>query len=75
MGQRRVDRGGVVMAYGDLYPESFTIEDIKPGEVPAVRITYKLGQPGLEAMLQKMAAIHSEVTVSVEGDVMTVVLK
>lgn len=62
-------------AFGDPLPDSLTIEGMQPGEVPAVRLTYKLGQPGIEQMLHRMAAIHSEVTVAVEGDVMTVVLK
>jgi hypothetical protein len=50
---------------GDPYPESFTVEGMQPGEVPAVRLTYRLGQPGIEEMLHRMATIHSEVTVAV----------
>lgn len=63
------------MTYGDPTPDSLTVEGMQPGEVPAVRLTYKLGQPGIEEMLHRMAAIHSEVVVEVSGDVMTVVIK
>jgi len=56
-------------------PDSLEMLGLAPGEVPAVRLTYRIGQPGLEEMLHRMLAVHNEVDAKVEEGVLTVVLK